>query len=69
MHYAATSVDRMSAMNDAFCAMQYADGSPAAVAYDGNDYKTFVMGFPFECVNNRTLRQKIMTGLVKFLMK
>ena len=68
-HYAATSVDRLSAAGGAFCAMQYTDGSPAAVAYDGTDYKAFVMGFPFECVNNKTLRQKMMTGLMNFLMK
>lgn len=69
MHYAATSVDRLSAVNGSFCAMQYVDGSSAAIAYDGNDYKCFVMGYPYECINDIKLRQKVMTGIVGFLMK
>ena len=69
-HYAATSVDMLSASGPAaFCAMQYADGSPAAVAYDGSDYKSFVVGYPLECINNSKSRQQVMAGVVNFLMK
>ena len=70
MHYAATSVDVMHpAASSAFCAMQYADGSSAAVAYDGSDYKCFVMGFPFECINIMTARRQVMKAVMDFLVK
>ncbi len=70
MHYAATSVDVMHpAASSAFCAMQYADGSSAGVAYDGSDYKCFVMGFPFECINNMTARRQVMKAIMDFLVK
>ena len=70
MHYAATSVDVMRpAASSAFCAMQYADGSSAAVAYDGSDYKCFVMGFPFECINNMNARRQVMKAVMDFLVK
>lgn len=70
MHYAATSVDVMHpAASSAFCAMQYADGSSAAVAYDGSDYKCFVMGFPFECINNMNARRQVMKAVMDFLVK
>ena len=68
-HYAATSVDVLDADGDAFCAMRYADGTSAAVAYDGNSYKTFVMGFPFECINNVRSRQQVMKAVMTFLAK
>lgn len=69
-HYAATSVDVMHpSVSSAFCAMQYADGSSAAVAYDGGDYKSFVMGFPFECINNMKARRQVMKAVMDFLVK
>ena len=69
-HYAATSVDVMHpSVSSAFCAMQYADGSSAAVAYDGGDYKSFVMGFPFECINNMKARLQVMKAVMDFLVK
>lgn len=70
VHYAATSVDVMHpSVSSAFCAMQYADGSSAAVAYDGGDYKSFVMGFPFECINNMKARRQVMKAVMDFLVK
>ena len=68
-HYAASSVDMIKPCNGAFCAMQYNDGSDAAVAYDGNDYKCFTMGFPFECINSIKARQQVMKAVMTFLMK
>ena len=69
-HYAATSVDVMRpSSSKSFCAMQYADGTDAAVAYDGSDYKSFVMGFPFECINSLKARQQVMKAVMTFLMK
>lgn len=69
-HFAATSVDRIAACDGrSFAAMRYQDGSTAGVAYDGTDYKSFVMGYPFECINNVRTRQQVMKGLLGFLLK
>lgn len=70
VHYAATNVNVMRPANaSSFCAMQYADGTDAAVAYDGADYKCFVMGFPFECINSFKARQQVMKAVMNFLTK
>jgi hypothetical protein len=37
------------------------------VAYQGSDYRTFIMGFPFECITDRDTRQAIMYAIIKFL--
>lgn len=69
-HFAATSVDRIAACDGrSFAAMRYQDGSTAGVAYDGSDYKSFVMGYPYECINNVRTRQQVMKGLLGFLLK
>ena len=69
-HFAATSVDRIAACDGrSFAAMRYQDGSTAGVAYDGTDYKSFVMGYPYECINNVRTRQQVMNGLLGFLLK
>ena len=69
-HFAATSVDRIAACDGrSFAAMRDQDGSTAGVAYDGTDYKSFVMGYPYECINNVRTRQQVMKGLLGFLLK
>lgn len=69
-HFAAISVDRIAACDGrSFAAMRYLDGSTAGVAYDGTDYKSFVMGYPYECINNVRTRQQVMKGLLGFLLK
>lgn len=69
-HFAATFVDRIAACDGrSFAAMRYQDGSTAGVAYDGTDYKSFVMGYPYECINNVRTRQQVMKGLLGFLLK
>lgn len=69
-HFAATSVERIAACDGrSFAAMRYQDGSTAGVAYDGTDYKSFVMGYPYECINNVRTRQQVMKGLLGFLLK
>lgn len=69
-HFAATSVDRIAACDGrSFAAMRYQEGSTAGVAYDGTDYKSFVMGYPYECINNVRTRQQVMKGLLGFLLK
>lgn len=68
-HYAAQSVDIINPLAPAFCAMRYADGTDAAVAYDGADHKAFIMGFPMECINNVRSRQQVMKAVMTFLAK
>lgn len=69
-HYAATSCDVLiPAEQQAFPAMAYADQQSAAVAYKGRDYRTFVMGFPFECIKNEAKRSSLMRGVLAFLLK
>ncbi len=67
-HYAATSTDILRPVNPAFTALQYADGQDAAVAYKGK-YRSFTMGFPFECINNEQKRGAIMRGILNYLLK
>ncbi|MCR4602029.1 MAG: xanthan lyase [Prevotella sp.] len=68
-HYAATRTDvLMPTVQGAFPTMVYANGTSAAVAYGGPDYRTFTMGFPFECITDRGMRQAIMQGIVNYLI-
>lgn len=48
-HYAATRPEILKAQeaSKAFTAMKYSTGTSAAVAYRGNDYRCFTMGFPW----------------------
>ena len=66
-HYAATKCDVLMPVSTAFCALQYANGMSAGVAYRGNDNATFTMAFPFECIIDRNKRLSIMNGILKFL--
>ena len=68
-HYAATSSDVLNPMAPAFTVMRYADGQNAAVAYKGNDYRSFTMGFPFECIKSEQQQGSIMRGILNFLLK
>lgn len=68
-HYAAVACDVLNPSGSAYCAMKYADGTSAAVAYDGADYKTFTMGFPAECIQNPTVRNAVIRGIIAFLTK
>ena len=47
--------------------MQYTSGTSAAVAYKSSSYRTFVMGFPLECIIDEKTRNDIMLGILKFL--
>lgn len=69
-HYAASKADiLMPATNEAFCAMAYANGTSAATAYAGHDYKAFTAGFPLECIQNDHLRESIIKGILNFLLQ
>jgi hypothetical protein len=69
-HYAATRTDVLmpSIQGTAFPAMVYANGTSAAVAYGGQDYRAFTMGFPFECITDKSMRQAIMQGILSYLL-
>ena len=67
--YAVSSADILSAVGDAFTAMVYTDtNESAAVAYKGNDYHAFSMGFPFEAINDAVEREHIMASILRFLI-
>lgn len=69
IHYAAQQTDVLSPAVTAFCAMRYADGSSAATAYDGPDYKCFTAGFPLECITDKRKMSAVLTGILQFVMK
>ena len=68
-HYATTHADILQPTGNAFCAMTYSNGSSAAVAYNADNRKTFVMGFPFECIKEKAMRNSIMQGILNYLLK
>lgn len=67
-HYAATHPEILEPSEGAICAMQYADGTSAAVGYKGK-YSAFTMGFPFECIKDNHTKNKIMQGILAYLLK
>ncbi len=68
-HYAATSADILMPLPLAYAVMRYADGHDAAVAYKGSDYRSFTMGFPFECIQDPQQQGSIMRGILNYLLK
>ena len=44
------------------------DQTSSAVAYKGSDYSCFTMGFPFECIINKEARNKLMRGILNYLL-
>ena len=67
-HYAATTIDTISPIGQAFCALTDNDGKSICVAYNGKDYRSFTMGFPFECITSAKKRSAIMKGILDFLL-
>jgi hypothetical protein len=55
--------------NASFTTLTYGDMQSAAVAYDGKDYKAFVMGFPLESIEQKDKRNEIMGAILDFLLK
>lgn len=69
LHYAATKTDVISPAEPAFCTLTYSDGQSACVAYNGSNYRTLALGFPFECIKQEKKQATIMKGFLKFLIK
>ncbi len=68
--YAAESPDAIEPVGEGACtAMRYTENNlSAAVAYDGQDYKTFLMGVPFETIKDSDLRTALMRQILDFLI-
>lgn len=65
--YAVTAPDCIVPVAPAFPVFTYARGNqPAGIAYKGADYRTFVLGFPFESIQSETDRASIMAGILGF---
>lgn len=67
--YAVNRPEKLTPNEIAFCGMAYQFGGSAAVAYDGSDYKSFIMGFPLESITDEHKKSQIMAGILKFLIK
>nr|MBP7472385.1 fibronectin type III domain-containing protein [Prevotella sp.] len=67
-HYADTNPEKFAPVGNAICAMQYSNGTCAAVGCQGRDRNSFVMGFPFECIRNKSDRLKIMSGILNYVI-
>ena len=58
----------MPSGKDSHIAMRYAtNNQSAAVAYNGEDYRSVVMGFPFEVILDAEQRHSLMRGILEFL--
>ena len=67
-HYAAPRTDILQPVGEAIVPLAYADGYGAAVAYSGSDYRTFTLGFPFECIKSEAQQAAIMKGILTYLI-
>lgn len=64
--YAVTTPDCIVPVAPAFPVFVYSPGNQSAgIAYKGN-YRTFVLGFPFESIQSETDRASIMAGILGF---
>ena len=66
-NYASTSIDLISPVAPAFCALTENGGHSVCVAYKGDDSRTFTMGFPFECITSEKKQSMIMRGILNFI--
>lgn len=66
--YPVTAPDCILPVPPAFPVMTYSTGNvSAATAYQGKDYRTFVMSFPFESIEEEADRNAIMASILQFL--
>lgn len=65
--YAVTTPDCIVPLAPAFSVFTYASGNQSAgIAYKGADYRTFILGFPFESIQSERDRASIMAGILGF---
>ncbi|MCD8318416.1 MAG: hypothetical protein LUC45_06100 [Paraprevotella sp.] len=68
-HYAVTHSDCLLPQAPAFSTLLYTPSRySAAVAYQGEDYRSLTLGFPFECIKYATDRDKMMGAFLSFLL-
>lgn len=68
--YSVRRPDCLAPVSPAYSCLSYTNGSQsAAVAYNGRDYRTFCLGFPFETITDRNVRNSIMQAVIKFLLE
>lgn len=63
--YAVPAPARIEAVAPAFAAFAYVDGDyrySAGIAYKGDDYRTFILGFPLESITDEQSRSHILSG-------
>ena len=64
--YPVTAPECILPTNTAFPVLTYTSGNQsAAIAYQGN-YRTFVMGFPLESIEQETDRNAVMASILQF---
>lgn len=68
-HYAAQHPDVLLPVAPAYPAMAYSNLQSACVAYNGNDYRSLTIGFPFECIKSRQIQGVLMRGILAFLLQ
>ena len=63
--YAVPAPDCILPVSGAYSTHVYTPGNyGAGIAYKGSDYRTFVLGFPFESINEATQRTKVMKAVL-----
>ena len=68
--YAVTTPECLAPAQPAFAAMVYDEGNRcAAIAYPGETYRTFVLGFPLESIHSEEMRAQVMAMVINFLLK
>ena len=67
-HYAAHKTDILAPLGAAQQLMSYADGHCAATVYDGEVWRSIVMGFPFECIKGTKERNMLMKDMINYLL-
>lgn len=65
--YALPSTDSLTPVDGSFPVLSYGSGQTAATAYRSAGFRTFVLGFPLECVTEESVRNQWMASAMKFL--
>lgn len=50
-------------------AFRYADGQPASCFYNDGKKRIYTLGFPFECIKSQDTRRRVMTDIIKTILK
>lgn len=67
--YRVPAIDCVQPIGDAFCPMIYTPmEKSAAVAYNGDDYRAFTLGFPIEAITDDETRVNLFRGIIQFLV-